>query len=217
MEKLDVAMAKAIELWPLESLRPYAKNARTHSEEQVAKIAASIAEFGFVNPILVDSQHGIIAGHGRMMAAKKLGLGRVPVVVLDHLSESQRKAYILADNRLALDAGWDMELLAEELAELESEGMDLELTGFSKEELEKFLGADAAEIEMPELRSGEKTSFAQMTFTLTEEQKQDVERAITQALDMGEFGETGNKNRNGNALARIVEFFMTMNRPEIRE
>lgn len=100
-------MAKRIELWPLERLAPYQRNPRTHSEEQVTRIAASIAEFGFVNPILVDSRDGIVAGHGRLMAARKLGLAEVPVIVLDHLSGTQRRAYVLADNRLSELAGWD--------------------------------------------------------------------------------------------------------------
>ena len=130
------AMARHIEIWPTDRLVPYAKNARTHSSEQVAQIAASIAEFGFLNPILVDSSAGIVAGHGRLLAARKLGLAEVPVVVLDHLSETQRRAYILTDNRLALNAGWDEELLAEELRDLESEGLDLSLVGFSDKELE---------------------------------------------------------------------------------
>ena len=98
-------MAKRIELWPLERLAPYQRNPRTHSEEQVTQIAASIAEFGFCNPILVDSRDGIVAGHGRLLAAKKLGLAEVPVIVLDHLDETQRRAYLLADNRLSELAG----------------------------------------------------------------------------------------------------------------
>jgi site-specific DNA-methyltransferase (adenine-specific) len=128
-------MAERIEHWPLERLKPYSRNARTHSQAQIDKIAASIAEFGFTNPILVDSSDGIIAGHGRLMGAQKLGMDTVPVVVLDYLTDSQRRAYILADNRLALDAGWDEEILAAELADLEVDGFDLELTGFSDEEL----------------------------------------------------------------------------------
>ena len=100
------AMARHIEIWPTDRLVPYAKNARTHSPEQVAQIAASIVEFG-LNPILVDSTDGIIAGHGRLLAARKLGLAEVPVVVLGHLSETQRRAYIIADNQLALNAGWN--------------------------------------------------------------------------------------------------------------
>lgn len=117
------------------SLIPYARNSRTHSDEQVAKIAASIKEFGFLNPVITDGENGIIAGHGRIMAAQKLGLESVPTVEASHLSEAQRKAYIIADNRLALDAGWDDEMLRVEFEDLESLGFDLELTGFDLDEI----------------------------------------------------------------------------------
>src|SRR4030081_58902 len=101
------AMAQRIELWAIERLIPYARNPRTHSEAQVAQIAASIAEFGFNNPILVDSKAGIIAGHGRLLASRKLKLTEVPVIVLDHLTDALKRAYVIADNQLALNAGWD--------------------------------------------------------------------------------------------------------------
>src|SRR5215470_8185741 len=123
-------MAKHIELWPIDRLIPWLRNPRTHSEAQVAQIAASISEFGFNNPILVDTRAGIIAGHGRLLAAKKLGLAEVPVIVLDHLTEAQKRAYIIADNQLALQAGWDDELLREELAALKAEDFDLDVLGF---------------------------------------------------------------------------------------
>lgn len=119
-----------LERWPVGRLVPYERNARTHSPEQVAMIAASIAEFGFTNPILVASDAGIIAGHGRLEAAKQLGLAEVPVVVLDHLSDAQRRAYVIADNQLALNAGWDDELLKSELAELGELEFDLTLLGW---------------------------------------------------------------------------------------
>lgn len=134
-------VAKQIEHWPLDKLIPYARNPRTHSDAQVAQIAASIAEFGFNSPILVDSKAGIIAGHGRLLAARKLKLTEVPVIVLDHLSETQKRAYILADNRLALSAGWDDELLALELLELKEADFDLSLTGFDVKELDDLLMA----------------------------------------------------------------------------
>ncbi|QJY32117.1 site-specific DNA-methyltransferase [Diaphorobacter sp. JS3050] len=140
-------MASRIEMWPLDRLKPYAKNARTHSEAQVAQIAASIVEFGFTAPLLVSNDGGILAGHGRLAAAKKLNLDAVPVVVLDHLTPTQRRAYILADNQLALQAGWDQELLAVELADLSAAGFDLALTGFSDEELADLLG-DIEEAEL---------------------------------------------------------------------
>jgi DNA modification methylase len=122
-------------------LLPYARNARTHDDAQVAQIAASIKEFGFNNPILIADDQSIVAGHGRLAAARKLGLTEVPVVRLSHLSDTQRKAYILADNRLALNAGWDNDLLKLELQELEIEGVDLEMLGFSKEELDGLLNS----------------------------------------------------------------------------
>jgi ParB-like chromosome segregation protein Spo0J len=111
-------------------LIPYARNSRTHSAEQIGKIAASIREFGFLNPVIVDGANGIIAGHGRILAAQKLGLEDVPTIEASHLSEAQRRAYIIADNRLALDAGWDDEMLRVELRDLEATGFDLALTGF---------------------------------------------------------------------------------------
>jgi len=123
-----------------DSLIPYARNARTHSDAQVAKIAASIAEFGFMNPIITDGNSGIIAGHGRVMAAQKLGLETLPTIEAGHLTDAQKKAYILADNRLALDAGWDNDLLKIELQDLEAGGFDLSLTGFEVGEMaELFL------------------------------------------------------------------------------
>jgi ParB-like chromosome segregation protein Spo0J len=138
------AMAKHIEYWPLDKLVPYARNPRTHSDAQVAQIAASVAEFGFNNPILVDTNAGIIAGHGRLLAARKLQLLEVPVIVLDHLSEMQKRAYILADNKLALNAGWDEELLGLELGALRDLDFNLDLTGFDDDELAHFLADDNA-------------------------------------------------------------------------
>ena len=119
-----------------EALVPYARNARTHSPAQIAKIAASIREFGFTNPILVGGANGMIAGHGRVLAARSLGMDVLPVIELSHLSEAQRRAYVIADNRLALDAGWDDELLRLELGELRDDGFDLALTGFDGHELD---------------------------------------------------------------------------------
>lgn len=121
------------------SLIPYARNSRTHSDAQVGKIAASIREFGFLNPIIVDGESGIIAGHGRVMAAQKLGLVELPVIEASHLSAAQKRAYIIADNRLALDAGWDSDLLKIELQDLQADGFNLELTGFDLSEIAGFL------------------------------------------------------------------------------
>lgn len=128
-------------------LIPYARNSRTHSYEQITKIASSIREFGFLNPVIVDGQNGIIAGHGRVMAAQKLGLIEIPVLQADHLSDAQKRAYIIADNRLALDAGWDAEMLRVEFSELADLGFDLSLTGFDDQ--------DFADIGLDEFGSGE--------------------------------------------------------------
>lgn len=130
---------------PIEGLIPYARNSRTHSDEQVAQIAASIREFGWTNPVLVDGDNGIIAGHGRVLAARKLGMAEVPCIELAHLSEAQKKAYIIADNKLALNAGWDNELLALEFGELQELGFDLDLTGFDADELEALMPVEVPE------------------------------------------------------------------------
>jgi DNA modification methylase len=129
----------AIAWRPLGELIPYARNPRTHSDAQVAQIAASIREFGWTNPVLVDGQNGIIAGHGRVLAARKLGLERVPVIELAHMTEAQKRAYLLADNQLAMNAGWDDELLRLELADLSDLGFELGLIGFGEGELERLL------------------------------------------------------------------------------
>jgi hypothetical protein len=117
-------------------LIPYARNSRTHSDEQITQIAASIKEFGFLNPVIVDGENGIIAGHGRVMAAKKLGMTELPAVEASHLTDAQRRAYIIADNKLALNAGWDDEMLRVEFDELGAMGFDLDLTGFSADFLQ---------------------------------------------------------------------------------
>ena len=134
-----------IEHLTLDALIPYARNSRTHSDEQVAQVAASIREFGFTNPVLIDANGGIIAGHGRVMAARKLGLADVPCIRLAHLSEAQRRAYIIADNKLALNSGWDEEMLALEFQDLQGMGFDLELTGFADDDIAELLAQLGAE------------------------------------------------------------------------
>ena len=193
------------------SLIPYARNSRTHSDEQVAKIAASIKEFGFLNPVIVDGDNGIIAGHGRIMAAQKLSLEFVPTVEASHLTEAQRKAYIIADNRLALDAGWDDEMLRVELGELDDADFDLSLTGFSLDEINSLMFDDDCEIEMPELADGDKEPFQQKTFTLHDEQADIVSDAVTLART-NPLCDTGiNDNSNGNALTMICNEWLEMN------
>ena len=128
-----------IEQIAIDKLIPYARNSRTHSDAQVAQIAASIREFGFTNPVLVDEADGIIAGHGRVLAARKLAMDKVPAIRLKHLSEAQKRAYVIADNRLALNAGWDEEMLTAELGDLAAMDFDLDLLGFDEGELSRLM------------------------------------------------------------------------------
>jgi len=139
--------ADKIEQWPTAKLLPYARNARTHSDDQVAQIAASIAEFGFTNPILAGSDGVIVAGHGRLAAARKLGLAVVPVVVLDHLSATQRRALVIADNRIAENAGWDDAMLRIEIASLQDDDFDVSLTGFDADALAELMAGDEPDAE----------------------------------------------------------------------
>jgi len=132
---------RQVEQISIQALIPYARNSRTHSDAQVAQIAASIREFGFTNPVLIDKDGGIIAGHGRVLGARKLGLSEVPCIRLVHLTDAQKRAYVIADNKLALNAGWDDEMLGLELSELGDAGFDLELIGFTQEEIDA-LGAE---------------------------------------------------------------------------
>lgn len=126
-----------IELIPIADLLPYANNARTHSPEQVQQIAASIREFGWTNPVLIDQKNGIIAGHGRALAAEKVGMTEVPCIRLGHLTETQRRAYVIADNQLALNSGWNENLLSKEIEALINDNFNIELTGFDLEDFEK--------------------------------------------------------------------------------
>src|SRR5260370_22208500 len=140
---LSEAMAKRVENKKIAEITPYPKNPRRHSDAQIAQIAGSIAQFGFNSPILIDSKGNIIAGHGRYLAALKLGLETVPVIVLDHLSEIEKRAYLLADNKLADLSAWDDETLASELAELRDAEIDLAGLGFSDDELRVLLSVSA--------------------------------------------------------------------------
>jgi len=156
LQSLPTTDSLQVESWPIERLLPYAANARTHPDEQVAQIAGSIAEFGFNVPCLVDERGVLIAGHGRILGAKRLGLQQVPVIRLGHLSDAQARAFRLADNRIALNAGWDEELLSAELERLKEDGADLNLLGFAEDELDRLLdaldagGASEEEDDVPE-------------------------------------------------------------------
>ena len=132
-----------MQLVPIAKLVPYVNNARTHSPEQIMKLRSSLREFGFINPVIIDRDFGVIAGHGRILAAKEEGITEVPCVFADHLTEAQKKAYIIADNRMAMDAGWDEELLRVEIEALQADAFDLSLTGFDEKELVGLFGDDS--------------------------------------------------------------------------
>lgn len=148
-----------------DKLIPYVNNARTHSPEQIRKLRSSLREFGFVNPVIIDREYNVIAGHGRLIAAKEEGITEVPCVYVDHLTDAQKKAYILADNRMALDAGWDEELLAVEMQELQDLGYDLSMTGFDEKELADLFsdgtGSDAKDDDFDLTAALEKAAFVE--------------------------------------------------------
>ena len=153
-----------MQLISIDKLVPYVNNARTHSAEQIIKLRSSLREFGFVNPIIIDREFNVIAGHGRLMAAKEEGIEEVPCVFVDYLTDAQKKAYILADNRMAMDAGWDEELLKIEMEELQNLGYDLEFTGFDEKELADLFGVDDKEVKEDEFdltAALEKASFVE--------------------------------------------------------
>ena len=193
----------------IDLLIPYAKNARVHDDAQIAQIAGSIKEFGFNNPVLIDKDNGIIAGHGRVMAARKLGLTEVPTILLDHLNETQRKAYILADNRIAINSTWDNEMLSLELMDIKDD-VSLAMLGFNVDELDALL-KEISSTELPNLPDGDKQPFQQKTFTLHDEQFNIVDDAITKARTNPIIDTGLNDNSNGNALTLICEQWLNAN------
>ena len=188
----------------IEDLIQYANNARTHSDEQVLQIASSIKEFGFTNPILIDEQGGIIAGHGRVMAAKKLNINEVPTITLSGLTEAQIKAYIIADNAIALNSGWNEDLLQLELITLNEMNFDYSKLGFDFD----FDVSDIEEEFTPDLPSGDREPIRNMTFTVSDEQHELIEKALKDAKLYPLQDPAGiNENSNGNALYYICEVF----------
>lgn len=206
-------LPSAIEHLATDALVPYARNSRTHSPEQVAQIAASIREFGFTNPVLIDANNTLIAGHGRVMAAQQLGLPTVPAIRLAHLTDAQRRAYVIADNKLAENAGWDMATLAREVEDLTADGYALDVIGFTEADFAALFDGTAVQPldAMPALPSGDRQPFQSMTFTLHDNQAAQVITAMGIAKKMGPFTDSPNENGNGNALARICEAFITQN------
>lgn len=195
----------AIKKIKVNDLIPYANNSRLHSDEQVLQIASSIKEFGFLNPIIVDGDNGIIAGHGRVMAAKKLGIDELPCIDASHLTEAQKKAYVIADNKIALNSDWDVDALRIEFEALREMDFDIELTGFSLDEISELDFDAGDEVEMPDLPDGEKEPFQQKTFTLHDDQAAIVDDAVTLARTNPLIDTGLNENSNGNALALICQ------------
>ena len=191
----------------VERVIPYARNPRKNAAA-VDKVAASLREFGFRQPIVTDENLTVIVGHTRLLAAKKLSLAQVPVHIAEGLTAAQIKAYRIADNRVGEEAEWDNALLAVEIGDLKDEGYDLSLTGLSELQLTDLMPDVKPLAEMPELASGDREPFQQMTFVLHDEQAQQVKAAIEAAHKFGDY-DSPNENRNGNALARICETFVS--------
>lgn len=192
----------AHEIRKVADLIPYANNSRTHSEEQVNQVASSIKEFGFTNPVLIEPDGGLIAGHGRVMAAQKLKLDEVPCIVLEGLTEAQKKAYVIADNQLALNSGWDLDMLRFEVESLKEMEFDLSNLGFDEDVIDKLLDIGA---ELPELPDGDRDPFQQKTFTLHDEQAEVIETAMAKAKLDPRIDTGVNENSNGNAIAWICD------------
>lgn len=202
--------ADRVERWPLDQIKPYPRNARLHSEEQVAQIAASMKRFGVTSPVLVDEEGVLIYGHGRRAAAELLGLEALPVSIARGWSEDEKRGYRITDNQLALNAEWDTPVLKVDLRELQLSGFDVPLLGFDKDELAS-LGHGVEETPFPFLSSAGRPSFQQMTFTLHETQVKIVKEALDKSKRKGEF--TGpSENSNGNALARICDTYLNGNK-----
>ena len=199
-----------LESWPTDSLREYARNPRKN-DHAVDRVAAAIREFGFRVPILAKSDKTIVDGHLRLKAAKKLGLEEVPVLLCDDMTDVQVRAFRLSVNKVSEFADWDDGMLRVELDALGVDGFDLELTGFSLDEIQALSFDDEAETEMPELADGDKEPYQQKTFTLHEEQAAIVDDAITLART-NPLSDTGvNENSNGNALALICAQWLERN------
>jgi len=199
--------ADSVERWPLARLIPYARNARTHSPEQVKQIAASMREWGWTIPVLADEQGGIIAGHGRVMAAELNNYVEAPVMIARGWSESKKRAYVLADNKLALNAGWNEELLGVELIDLRDAGCNLALVGFEATELNDLM-REVGDANLPVLPEGDRAPYQQVTFTLHDDQAEIVKAALVAAKEVGPFPGSLNENSNGNAITRVCERYL---------
>lgn len=167
---------------PTESLIPYINNSRTHSEEQINQVASSMKEFGFLNPVIIDKDGGLIAGHCRTQAAKKLGITEVPYVMADHLTEAQKKAYIIADNKLALNSGWDMGLLKLEIEGLKDLNFDSDILGFDESELASILGLEDFSIDS---ESSEPSDIEELSLHVTFKSEMEQQKIYEELISRG--------------------------------
>lgn len=183
IELAELVADRPVVLKPIDLLIPYARNSRTHSDAHVAQIAASIREWGWTNPVLVDEGNGIIAGHGRVLAARKLGITDVPCIELGHLTDTQRRAYIIADNKLAMNAGWDDEMLKVELEDLK-DAVDMGLIGFSADEVNVIFNGWQSDIDVQEKHGDNLDGIdAKLVVVVGADDKEMAKEAITNALD----------------------------------
>ncbi|WFU45984.1 ParB/Srx family N-terminal domain-containing protein (plasmid) [Bradyrhizobium sp. CB82] len=204
---MDVLVKPTVETWPIDRLRPYERNSRRHSPGQIEQIAASIRQWGWTMPILAADHGMVLAGHGRLAAGKLLGIAEVPVIVAREWSDQQKRAYVIADNRLTDASDWDDEMLRLELSDLLEGGFEIGLTGISEDELSK-LSVGIGELEaMPELPDGDRSPFRDMTFILYGEQFGIVERAIAKATKPRD-PDNPNRSLQGNALAAICTEYL---------
>lgn len=192
-----------VEIWSIDKVIPYARNPRKN-DSAVPKVMASLKEYGFRQPIVVDKEGVVIVGHTRLKAAQQLGMTEVPVHTATGLTASQVKAYRIADNRTSEEAEWDQELLGLELSDLREADFDLNLTGFDQNETQTF---DVAPVDAPQLPDGDRAPFRQMTFTVHDEQFEEIEAALRKAKEAGRGESAVNENSNGNALAWICDRF----------
>jgi hypothetical protein len=205
---MDASASKpAVETWPIERLRPYERNSRRHSPEQIGQIAASIRQWGWTMPILAADDGMVLAGHGRLAAGKLLGFTEVPVIVARGWTDQQKRAYVIADNRLTDASDWDDEMLRLELADLVEGGFEIALTGIAEDELSK-LSVGVAELEqMPELPDGDRSPFRDITFILYGDQWDTVDQAIRRAMKPRD-PTNPNRSPQGNALAAICADYL---------
>jgi hypothetical protein len=201
-------ITKAYETVPLSKLVPYARNAREHNAKQVAQIRASFREFGTINPCIVDGDYTLIAGHGRLLAAQEEGLAELPCVVVRGLTEAQKKAYRLADNKIAENSEWDAGMLGLEITDLQGLGVDPVLMGFDAAELADLFPPEHNEDQYGEdftLDDGDKKPFQQISLTLHDKQAELLHAAIAHVYECDEVKETfGNENKNGNGMYEVV-------------